>query len=257
MKRKPRTFLLGDKAIATASTGRSKYGHTFGGPHDRKGASREECRGILIHLLHRLNLEDPDVPITIQGIRWLPLYYCFDFRKNDLGYRLISDEELVTYFPEDDPNVTDHEEWPDDDYPPEFPRSSIEVAPYGYDPTNLEDAYAWAGIFGIDELSESDRAIVRSRVAEEVEGLGYFPPETEEEFREALSNPFIQGKPIDACLNPDCPNHEARGRLSTIALMPAEPVEGVRVFGRWGSDVQLIFQMCGICHTIRASNQCT
>jgi hypothetical protein len=136
-----KTFLFGEYRIATATSGRSNYGHTFGGPHDRKGTSRADCNGILIHLLHRLDLTDPAFPLTIPGVRWLPFYYCFDFRANDLGYRLISDDELVTFFPDDDPNVSKQESWPDDDYPPEFPKSGIKVAAYDYDPTDLEDAY--------------------------------------------------------------------------------------------------------------------
>jgi hypothetical protein len=70
-----RAFLFADWRVATATAGRSHYGHTFGGPHDRAGASREECGGILIHLLHRLNLDDPAIPFTVPGIQWLPLYY--------------------------------------------------------------------------------------------------------------------------------------------------------------------------------------
>jgi hypothetical protein len=250
------TFLFGDNRIATATGGRGKYGHSFGGPHDRRGTSREECKGILIHLLHRLDLADPAIPIAISGVRWLPLYYCFDFRANDLGYRLISDEELVTFFPEDDPNVTDHEEWPDEEYPLEFPRSDIKVAARDYDPTDLEDAYRWAGVFGIGKLSKRDQSAAKRRVAGLMERLGFEVPQTEEEFDEVLSSPFVQGKPDRPCLNPKCPDRKKKGRLTPIALMPAEPVKGVHIFGRWGAGVQLIFLMCPECYTIRVTNQC-
>jgi hypothetical protein len=250
------TFLFGDNRIATASSGRGRYEHSFGGPHDRRGTSREECNGILIHVLHRLDLTDPAVPIAIPGVRWLPLYYCFDFRANDLGYRLISDEELVAFFPEDDPNVTDHEGWPGEDYPQEFPKSSIQVAAYDYDPTDLEDAYRWAGVFGIGKLTGRDRAAAKRRVAELMDGLGFEVPQTEEGFDEAMSSPFVQGKPDSPCLNPGCPNRKRKGQLIPIALMPAEPVKGVHTFGRWGGGVRLIFLMCRKCYTIRVTNQC-
>jgi hypothetical protein len=250
------TFLFGDYRLATAISGRSKYGHTFGGPHDRKGTSREDCNGILIHLLHRLDLTDPAVPIAIPGVRWLPFYYCFDFRANDLGYRLISEEELVTFFPEDDPNVSNEESWPDEDYPLEFPKSSIKVTASDYDPTDLEDAYRWAGAFGIDKLSKPDQAAAKKRVAALMDSLGLGAPETEKEFGEALSSPFMQARPDNQCLNPKCSNRKKRGQLTIIALLPAEPVSGVRTFGRWGGGVQLIFQMCPKCHTIRVTNQC-
>lgn len=250
------TFLFGENRIATARSGRSKYGHTFGGPHDRKGASRNDCKGILIHLLHRLNLTDPNIPFAVPGVRWLPFYYCFDFRANDLGYRLLSDEALVTHFPDDDPNVADHEEWPDEDYPQEFPQSTITVASYDYDPADLEDAYRWAGVFGIGRLSRRDQMVAKKRVAKLMDGLDLEVPKTEKDFDEALSSPFMQGKPNSPCLNPKCSNRNKTGRLTTIALMPAEPVKGVHTFGQWGGGVQLIFQMCPRCYTIRVSNQC-
>lgn len=253
---RPDTFLFGGHRVAAAAAGAGRYGHTFGGPHDRAGAARADCGGILIHLLHRLDLTDPAVPFSVPGVRWLPFYYCFDFRANDLGYRLLSDGALVTYFPKDDPNVTDHEEWPDENYPPEFPRSGINIVPVAYDPTNLEDAYRWAGVFGIGKLSDRDQAAAKARVAEKQEALGFYAPGTDQEYEEALSGPFVQGRPNNTCLNPDCPNHAHRGRLSTIAIVPAEPVPGVHTFGRHGGGVQLIVQLCGICHTIRTSNQC-
>jgi hypothetical protein len=250
------TFLFGDHCIASATAGRGKYGHTFGGPHDRKGASREECGGFLIHLLHRLDLTDPAVPLALPGLRWLPFYYCFDFRANDLGYRLISDEELVTFFPADDSHVSQDESWPDDDYPMAFPKSSVQVAAYDYDPTDLDDAYQWAGVFGIGKLSKRNRTAARKRVAEQMEGLGFFAPETDQEFDDALSSPFAQGRPTSPCLNPECPNRKKKGSLTTIAWMPAEPIKGVHTFGRWGRAVQLVFRMCPKCHTIRVGNQC-
>ena len=250
------TFLFGDNRISTASSGRSKYGHTFGGPHDRRGTSRQDCNGIHIHLLHRLDLTDPAVPVAFPGLRWLPIYYCFDFRVDDLGYRLISDDELVTFFPTDDANVTGEESWPDEDYQLEFPKSAIKVKAYDYDPANLEVAYRWAGVFGIGKLSKPDQAAARNRVAKDMDDLGLGEPETEEDFARAFSSPFMQGKPEDPCLNPECPNRTARGQLTSIALMPAEPVKGVHTFGRWGGGVELIVQLCPKCYCIRVSNQC-
>jgi hypothetical protein len=249
------TFLFGDHRIATATSGECEYGHSFGGPPDRKGTSREDCNGILIHLLHRLDLSDPAIPVAVPGVRWLPLYYCFDFRANELGYRLISEEEMVTFFPEDDPNVSQAESWPYADYPTEFPRSSIKVVAYDYDPTDLDDAFRWAGVFGIGRLSDRNRTAAKERTAELMDGLGLGVPETEEEFEEALSGPFMQGKPDGPCLNPTCANYRKRGQLTSIALMPAEPVKGVTTFGPLGGGVVLVFQLCPKCHTIRVSNQ--
>lgn len=250
-------FLFSDWKIATATSGRSDYGHTFGGPHDRTGTSRDECGGILIHLLHRLNLDDPAIPFTVPGVRWLPFYYVFDFRVNSVGYQLNSDDSLQTFFPTDDPNVTDHEEWPDDDFPAEFPRSDIAVSPRDYDPTYLDDAYLWSGIFGIGKLSAKDQAAAKKRVSDELDELGFGRPETEHDYYEAFSSPFMQGKPNNTCLNPDCVYHAAAGQLSVIALMSGEPIKGVHTFGKSGDDVTLIFELCPKCYTIRVSNECT
>lgn len=242
------TFLFGDRTIAAVTSGVGEYDHTFGGPPDRAGTSRRECFGLHIHLLHRFELTDPAVPISVPGVRWLPIYYCFDFRVNDLGYRLLSDDALEAFIPADDENVAAVESWPGDGYPMEFPRSAVSVAQYPYDPTDLDDAYAWAGIFGIDRLSPADLAVAKLRAVELAEGLGMYPPETDEEFRDALSLPFVQGRPNNTC---------RRGHLTTVALVPAEPVPGVHTFGEYGGGVVLIVEKCPACHTFRVSNQCT
>jgi hypothetical protein len=136
------------------------------------------------------------------------------------------------------------------------PKSHIKVAAYDYDPTDLGDAYRWAGVFGIGKLSKGDQAAAKERVAELMDGLGLGVPETEKDFAEALCSPFMQGKPDTPCLNPRCGNRKKRGSLTPIDLMPAEPVKGVHTFGPYGRGLQLIFQMCPRCYTIRVSNQC-
>ena len=87
-----------------------------------------------------------------------------------------------------------------------------------------------------------------------MEGLGFYAPETDEEFYEALSRPFMQGKPNDSCMNPICPNWEKKGKLVTVAIVPSEPVKGVPLFGKL--DLGVHFQMCTNCYTIRASSLC-
>jgi hypothetical protein len=249
------TFLFGDETIVSAIPGQSEFGHTFGGPPDRKGAFREDCQGIRLHLLHRLNLSDPKIPFSIPDIQWLPLYYCFDFRVNEMGYQLISDNEMVTYFHRNEPNTTNKEEWPDENYPLEFPSSTISLQRYDYDPTDLEDAYAWAGIFGIGNLSKRHQTILKKRVSKMAEMFGMVEPETDEEFDEALSLPFLQGKPSNLCINPNCSSHQQQGQSKTVAIVPSEPVPGVQTFGSLGMGVMVYFMMCSRCHTLRVSNQ--
>lgn len=249
------TFFFGDFNLAATDSNSSDYGHTFGGEHDRRGASREDCNGILIHLLHRIDLRDPCVPIQIPGLNWLPLYYVFDFRANDLGYRLTSENSMETFFPLDDENVTSKEEWPGKNYPASFPRSDFSVFRCDYDPTDREDAYMWAGVFGVPKLSTADRQSVNRRVERDCQFTYDFTDATEEEYEDAMCFPFMQGKPNNMCLNPGCESYSRHGQLSVIALLPPEPVPGVQLWG--GAGVQLIFEMCPLCYTIRSSNQCT
>jgi hypothetical protein len=248
------SFLFADHRIATATSGQGKFTHTFGGPHDRKGSSRKECNGILIHLLHRFDLTDPTIPIAIPGVRWLPLYYCFDFRVNHLGYRLIRDDAMTVFFPKD-PNVTENEEWPSENYPQEFPKSNIKTSPYPYDPTVIKEALEWAAVFGLGQLSKRDQATAKKQIAKRMVSFGFEAPRTEKEFAEAVASPFMQGRPNDACLNPECANFHERDQLTPIALVPSEPVKGVDTYPVM--DVQIIFALCPKCYTIRVSNQCT
>lgn len=252
------SFLFGDWKIARARAGRSRFGHTFGGPPDRAGTSRAECHGLHIHLLHRFDLTDPAIPFSVPGVCWVPIYYCFDFRVNDLGYRLLSDDALTAFIPTDDRNVTKKEEWPGDDYPMEFPRSKIAISPHPYDPTDLNDACDWAGVFGIDKLSPRRQAAARKRAGKTAELFGGYPPDSEEGIQIALyCPPFMQGRPKGACLNPDCENAKRTSSLATVALIPGEPVTGVLTFGRSSGEVRLIVQKCPVCHTFRVSNECT
>lgn len=247
--------LFGDYRIEIARTGSSRNGHTFGGPPDRTGASRDNSKGVLLHLLHRLNLRDPRIPFTIPGFAWVPLYYCFDFRVNELGYRLTSDESMEVYFPKRERNVSRDESWPYEDYPLQFPRAQIKLSGLKYDPTDLEDAFHWAGIFGIDKLSSRQQAAAKRRAAKDSELMTGVLPDSEAEFREALSLPFPQGRPIDLCLNPGCPNRRREGQLEVVAMIPGEPVKGMHIFGPDFDHVIVIVLKCPKCNAFRVSNQ--
>lgn len=251
------TLFFHDEKVTSATAGTSKYGHTFGGSIAHDGAARQRCLDRQLHLLHRINLDDPLMGAAIPGVQWLPLYYCFDFRVNELGYRLSSDDDIEVFFWPDEPNVSAVEGFPDDDYPMEFPRCSIQLDWSPYDPTDRKEAYSLGAVFGIDKLSQDDRRWVLEQEAEQFEMANGYRPDTEEELLEALSFPFAQARPNSACPNPACSNHSTHGNLSVLALMPAEPVPDVQTFGSWGGGVQLIFELCPECHTVHVSNQCT
>jgi hypothetical protein len=250
------TLFFHNWTVTAARAGSSKFKHTFGGPPAHRGATRDEC-GRLLHLLHRIDLDDPLIGIEIPGAQWLPFYYCFDFRVNALGYRLRTDDELTVFFWPNEPNVSKVESFPNDDFPPEFPRRTVKVVRVPFDPSDPEDAYVFGAIFGLEKLSAKDRAVVLQREADQVDLIEGYRPESEEELLKSLSYPFAQGPPRSRCPNPACANHRTPGGLDVIALMPAEPLRGVRTFGRWSEGVQLIFELCPQCHTIHVSNQAT
>ncbi len=257
MPERSRSFLFGLSRVAAVGGGSGAFAHTFGGPSDRVGASPAECGGRRIHLLFRLDLSDPAVPIALPGVRFLPLYYCFDFRVNELGYRLTTDGAMTTYFPENEPNVSGHEQWPADDYPAEFPRSPARVEPVRYDPADPADAAAFAGVFGVGGLSPENRADFGARAAEFAELFGFDPPGTDDELAELLPAPFAQSRPSGRCPNPDCDAHRSGERLRSIALVSGEPVPGVRPWGDHGAGVQVVFESCPHCHAVLATNQAT
>jgi hypothetical protein len=251
------TLFFHDWTITSARDGISDYGHTFGGHPAHAGAKRENCNDRLLHLLHRINLEDPLINLRIPNVQWLPLYYCFDFRVNEFGYRLTSDQDLQVFFWPNEVNISETESYPGDNFPSHFGRTGIMLDRFPYDPTDRDDAYQMAAVFGLDKLSPDDRAWILEHEADECESLLGHRPESEEETLKSLSHPFAQGRPNSRCPNPNCANNGKPGNVDVIALMPAEPVPGVHTFGQWGDDVELIFELCPRCQTIHVSNQCS
>jgi hypothetical protein len=245
--------LFGKLKIVDAVSGHARYAHTFGGPPDRDAALPEHTHGIRLHLLHRFDLADPLIPISIPGLKWLPLYYVFDFRANQVGYTLQSDSSMTTFFPADDPNVSSEESWPASGFPMEFARHDIKLTAHPFDLRNLDDACEWAGIFGIGHLDDSQRAVLRKRVEEYCHRMGEYPPDGDD-LSEYLCSPFSQGPPNSCCINSKCENHEVRKSLRVFAIVPHEPVPGLEIWG--GAYVQTIFEICPLCNTIRSSNQC-
>lgn len=245
--------LFGELKIVDAVAGQSDFAHTFGGPADRNKALPEHTHGIRLHLLHRFDLSDPLIPFSIPGLKWLPLYYVFDFRANQVGYTLSSDSSMTTFFPTDDPNVSSTESWPASDFPMQFAKHPIGISAHSFDPTNLDDSETWAGVFGIDHLTAKQRTTLKKRISKQCKAIGENPPDGDD-LSDFLCSPFWQGPPGNGCLNPDCKKHQLPNCLNVFAIVPYEPIPGLQIWG--GADVQTIFEICPNCYTIRASNQC-
>jgi len=253
-----RAFLFGTNKIAKAIPS-PKGRHTFGGATQFRGATREDCDGLLVHQLYCFDLAESVLPFHLSGLKWLPLFYCFDFRINTIGYRLTSDDSLQFFFERSHPSVSSNEEWPYDNYPREFPKIWLNVVTVPYDPQNVDDAYAWAGVLGIDSISAEGEEQLRNKAIDAARLWGHEAPGTREELAEYLDMPFVQGRPSSQCMNPACDNSkkEHHNQLHVIAIVPNAPLDEALLFGKYEDDVILIFQICERCQTIRVSNQCT
>ncbi|MEX2168888.1 MAG: hypothetical protein WD851_06240 [Pirellulales bacterium] len=272
------------KHYRETSEGADHFGHAFGGGFTSSGL-RIVNADFPIHLLYRLNLDDPAFDIEIPGVKWLPLCYRFVPLTGDTLYRVVSDTEIELISPIDeeaDPA------FPYPGFPSTFPSRSIAFARQPYDPTNAEDALSLLTVFGLDQLSPDEMKLA-IKIAKETGELcdKHDVNLTDEEHLKSGGNwPFLQGAPTTSCNNPLC-SAEVEWITEELELVFPEELHDVtgpeplilpggaviresslRVFGlyqpnegdtmMWGDPyVQMIFQICDCCQCICVSNQCT
>src|SRR5260370_863882 len=113
---------------------KSPFGHMFGGAADYSGlaASRRQP----VHLLFRLNTADPALGVTLPGVDWLPLLCAIRYGACNLGYRVVSDEEVKIL------HQTEKKAW--DDFPYQGYAEKLQAQPVAitegaYDPSKLEN----------------------------------------------------------------------------------------------------------------------
>ncbi|WP_145369521.1 hypothetical protein [Maioricimonas rarisocia] len=149
--------------------------------------------------------------------------------------------------------VSEDEEFPFDNYPLEFPRVPVRVDDCGYDPTDLRDAVAFAGVFGIDELAPAD---YQKALAWQREYAVRNPAASDAEVVASFCDPLVQECPSWHCLNPECRLFKSRTSILPFCVVSNDPVKGFYLFEEFG-DVQVIFEVCCECGLILASNQAT
>lgn len=268
-----------------------EFGHTFGGDPADFGIRFVNVERPL-HLIYRLNMADSAVAVAEEfpALKWLPLCYGFAYATFDgeMIYRVVNETEIELIAPTDahyDPD------FPYPNYPRSFPQSRLTFVRQPYDPTVAEDALSLAAIFEVDRISEPEMqravAIVEKEglLAEWRSGDSFADWSPEDFIRRMHKEPFMQGAPLKSCTNPDCTAEIAYRREPMEITLPEEFAElldgrtlsleaedvrrdSMRVFAihqpdrddtlMWGHPfVQLIFEICEVCHCIRVSNQCT
>jgi hypothetical protein len=207
-----------------------------------------------LHLLFRLNTEDPAVGVTLPRARWLPLLCAIRYGACDLGYRVVSDEKVKVLY------QAESRAWagfPYDDYPEQLKARPVAFEEGSYDPGSVRDALLYAGVFGYGALSPRQYGRL-VRYVEKKDLPEMFGWESAEAYlQEGNGLPFAQGRPEDDCPNPSCANHGRKASLRPFAIFQEEQKQVRKLWGRYAENLQLIYQVCPKCAAIRTGNQCT
>ncbi|EGF27646.1 hypothetical protein RBWH47_00494 [Rhodopirellula baltica WH47] len=270
-------------AIETVSSG-SGDRHKFGGSlTDHAIIIRNvsnPCQVVFV-----LDTVDDRVPISVDGVRFFPLIHGFQFCSNgeEFVYRVLKDGEIevISHTDEDFDDF-----FPYGDYPDHFPELQIALRSEPYDSTKAEDALLYQGVFGLDDLSDSEtlRAIEVAKKTWDpykLERLDHQQDCTDTELLRCNGcAPFCQTTPSKCCPNPKCTAEvdyvidayelelsadeppleipEKIIRVPTLRVVAIHEDEGARDEELWGGVwVQLIFQLCAECGCVVVSNQCT
>jgi hypothetical protein len=228
-----------------------EFEHSFGGEASHKGSVPNGCSEPM-QLLFCFDLRDPRLGVEMGKQTRLPLYYGFRYDGSEFGYQLVSDQE-IRVFRQSRTNTPD--DFPYADYPTQFPRLSVRLARISYDPTTVEDATKYGGIFGVERLSETMQQQLCEQRVGELDAMGYRNAAdwSLAELIEGCS-PFHQGVPASHCANQECVDRQ--GAMKVLCFVEAEPYEGELGVSLWGGpDVQLVFQFCPNCRSIYINNQ--
>lgn len=234
---------------------KSPHGHCFGGAADYAGLTANEGQPP-VHLLFRLNMADPAVGVTLDGVQWLPLLCAIRYGACDLGYRVLSDGVIKILYQEE---AEAWDDFPYDGYAEKLRSQPMSLVEARYDPGNPRDALLCAGVFGYDALTPVQfdklvRYVVKHRMYDP-DIFGWKSPE--EYLREGNPWPFVQGPPNRACPEPSCANRQRRGSLRTFAIFEEEEKKVRKLWGPNCDGLQIVYQICPLCGAIHTSNQCT
>ncbi len=238
-------FVMNSIARAVPNAAGS-FQHRFGGLPAHQGIV-PRGKGQPLHLLYSFDTTDPLFPVRLPNARFLPLYYCFPYNAGGVGYRIVSDREIEILYMETNRVERD---FPYENYPDTFPETSVSLVPISYEEHKTLVCNLAHEDYHIEDehLSEADRNFLKQS--------GY--PFTQLGGVQRM----WQGVPEVPCPNKNCENHEFECFMDVFAVVWNQPVPNVYI---WDNDpefrddveVQTIFQICSLCHSIYACNRCT
>jgi hypothetical protein len=219
----------------------SAFHHQFGGGQEYRGTTPKGGPKP-VQLLFRLNLEDPGLPVRIEGIKWLPLFYAFQYDASRMGYRIRSDTEIEILKME---TLEFTPGFPFADYPAFFPATPVGVVPIQYEEQRALalHGYLQRHLFPREALKAEDRAII--------DKIGF------EFTRIGRGHDLVQGYPRLPCPDSSCASSRYEFAMDTFATVWNEPIKGIDVWQSGGEPIQIIYQVCPDCAAIQTLNQCT
>ena len=232
----------------------SPYGHRFGGENGYAGVRKVAAKPP-VHLLFRLNTEDPAVGAVIPGMKWLPLLCAIRYGACELGYRVLADDRVEILHQS---TTKEWDDFPTPGYPDELPLSAVNVVRGGYNPDEPASAWFHSAFFGLDHLSTKQRTELTQFLGTldwlELDWEGQTLDEYVEEHRGA---PFIQGVPDCKCPDTKCAGRRRKGNMRVFAWFQESDELFRGLWGPNGENLQIIYMICQTCHAIVTVNQCT
>jgi hypothetical protein len=234
------SFMLGKVARVVEGTDK-KFRHVFGGAGKHKGVTPKGCK-LPLQLVYTFDTADPAFPFQIPGIRFLPLYYSFQYNAGACAYRVKSETEIEVLYMETKKVGRD---FPYADYPSQFPERRVRLAPISYEQHKSLVFYLQADK---KALSDADRKLIFEDFRYPFTQLGGI-------------HRMWQDIPNVECPNRACENHdEYRCGMEVFAVVWNEPHSGICLWDKETpqlDETQVIFQICTKCHSIHACNRCT
>ena len=149
------------------------------------------------------------IPVSLPGVRYIPLVYGFQYLSNgeDFIYRVINECEIEVLAPEE---LRLSNEYPYSNYPSQFEEASVAFDRVDYDPTRAEDAFNYQGIFGLEQLSPQQMKRVVELAKSAWRPSDFDRSESNQHWSDEElvqiegCEPFVQGAPSDSCENLNC-----------------------------------------------------